>query len=310
MISLESKPLVSIVLATYNGEKYLRPQLDSLFQQTYEAIEVVAVDDLSTDGTFAILNEYANKFSNLRAIQNSTNLGYVKNFEKGFQMAKGQYIAPCDQDDIWMLDKIETLVNQIGNAPIVYSDSLLIDHDGNILNRKLSDIKHLQNFTTCLNYAIGGSAPGHAMLIQRKVLDACYPFPNHIPHDYWIGFVALFFGPIIFLPNAFILYRQHASNVFGVSKAPGRLKKTRDKKAEAIEKARKRMQALFEKCPNGLPEKIVLSKLFKSYQSFSLRNNWSRMLLFLSYNQEILAFKKRNTLRRYLFSFKMFFKIV
>lgn len=310
MNSLKEKPLVSIVLATYNGEKYLKLQLDSLFNQTYTDIEVIAVDDLSTDGTFTILSEYARKYSNMRAIQNETNLGYVKNFEKGFQLANGQYVAPCDQDDIWMLDKIETLVNQIGDAPIVYSDSLLIDHDGNILNRNLSDIKHLQNFTTCLNYAIGGSAPGHAMLIHRKVLDACYPFPNHIPHDYWIGFVALFFGPIIFLPNAYILYRQHASNVFGVSKAPGRLKKPSDKKAEAVEKARKRMQALFEKCPDGLPEKIVLSKLLKSYQSFSLRNNWNRMLLFFTYNQEILAFKKRNAVRRYLFSFKMFFKIV
>ena len=103
-------PLVSIALCTYNGEKYLRLQLDSLLAQTWPNIEIVVTDDVSTDNTFAILNEYAAIHAGFSIYKNTVNLGYNKNFEATITKCKGDFIAICDQDDIWAAAKIETML--------------------------------------------------------------------------------------------------------------------------------------------------------------------------------------------------------
>src|SRR3712207_2934774 len=97
--STNSQPLVSIILATYNGASFLTEQLDSLFQQTYPFYEVVAVDDQSTDETFAILQDFALRHPTMRVYQNKKNLGFIKNFEHACSLAQGALIALCDQDD-------------------------------------------------------------------------------------------------------------------------------------------------------------------------------------------------------------------
>ena len=126
--------LVSIVVTTYNGERFLKAQLDSIIAQTYQPIEIIVVDDGSTDNTLNILNEYATNHKNVSVIKNEQNLGYVKNFEKGFSLAKGDYIAPCDQDDVWLPTKIDVLVNHIGDDAIAYCDSEFIDGAGQTLS--------------------------------------------------------------------------------------------------------------------------------------------------------------------------------
>src|SRR5579875_1624244 len=115
-----SFPLVSVVLTTYNGETYLREQLDSILAQTYPNIEVVAVDDRSTDGTANILHEYAAQYPNIKVFVNEVNLGFIKNFEKGCRLSTGEYIALCDQDDYWMPDKIKRKMESIGNHALIY----------------------------------------------------------------------------------------------------------------------------------------------------------------------------------------------
>lgn len=306
------QPLVSVVIATYNGEQFIAKQLDSIVNQTYSNIEVIVVDDRSTDGTAALVNIYSEKYANVWLVVNEQNLGYVKNFEKGFLLAKGDIIAPCDQDDIWDVRKIEVLLAEMGNHEIVYCNSSLIDANDQPLHKNLSDIKHLRSFDNCLNYTIGNTAAGHAMLIKKEVIERCIPFPTMIPHDFWLGFVATCVGPIKYVNQLLVQYRQHGSNVFGAVKVEGAKKVFRKKNSKATEQAlaRERMRLLYEKCPEALIyQKTVLHKLYTSYQSFSLVNNWVRMLTFFKNWEPILAYKNKPKFRKLLFCLKMFVMI-
>ncbi len=307
-----TKPLISVVIATYNGEQFLSQQLDSIINQTYNNLEIIVVDDKSTDATAAIVAAYSKKYPNIKLVVNEQNLGYVKNFEKGFLLANGEFVAPCDQDDIWYLDKIQVLFDELGEHEIVYCNSELINNNGEKLHKKLSDIKNLTSFSNCLNFTIGNTPAGHAMLIRKALIKRCIPFPTMVPHDFWLGFVATCFGPIKYCDKVLVQYRQHSSNVFGAVKVAGEKTTMRKKntKAFAQQLAKEKMQLLFEKCPDTLTyQKQVLRDLNSSYQGFSLGNNWLRMMTFFKNWQTILAFKKKPTFRKWLFCIKMFVMI-
>lgn len=309
---MQQFPLVSVVLATYNGERFLEAQLDSIVQQTYPNLEVVVVDDCSTDSTTDILARYATQYPFVRVIVNENNLGYVRNFEKGMLLATGDYIAPSDQDDIWHLNKISTLVAEIGDSDLVYADSRLIDEAGNSLDMVISDVKPVQNFDNCLAFAIWNTAPGHAMLITKELVRQTIPFPTSLPHDHWLCFVATFYKPIRFVPDVLVDYRQHSQNVFGITHRVDGVRRPRRQKSEAqkLREIRERIQLLYDKCPTELTEqKEVLSRLSQSYRSFSLRNNYIRMMTFFQHRDKLLASKKRSAYRKWLFCLKMFVKI-
>src|SRR5882762_358248 len=128
--------LVSIILGTYNGQAYLREQLDSLFAQTYPTLEIIAIDDVSNDDTVRILQEYAARHSNMKVVVNESNLGFIKNFEKGARLSTGDLIAFCDQDDYWLPEKVGKMVASIGTCPMIFCDSELCDQDLRPLGRK------------------------------------------------------------------------------------------------------------------------------------------------------------------------------
>ena len=106
---------VSVVMATYNGEKYIREQLDSIINQTYPIHEIIIQDDCSTDGTVAIIEEYVTRHANIKLFVNEQNLGFNENFKTAVMRATGEYIAISDQDDVWFPEKIEFQVKTIGN---------------------------------------------------------------------------------------------------------------------------------------------------------------------------------------------------
>lgn len=311
MTALSAYPLISVVIATYNGEKYIDKQIESILQQTHPNLEIIVVDDCSTDNTLNILKQYAVKDSRIKIYRNDSNLGYVKNFEKGLQLATGDFIAPSDQDDVWLPNKLEVLLNNIDKHDIVYCNSELIDSTGNSLHKKLSDIKRLLSFDDCLTYAIGNTAAGHAMLIRKALVQKCFPFPVMIPHDYWLGFVATCSKPLKYIETPLVLYRQHTQNVFGAVKvAEGKRKKIKPSQQQKLQQIRERMRLLYEKCPADLvKQKNVYYHLNESYKDFSLPNNWKRMMLFFKHRQKILAFKNKPPFRKWLFCFKMFYKI-
>jgi glycosyltransferase involved in cell wall biosynthesis len=304
-------PLVSIVMATYNGEKYIEKQLESIFRQTYPELELIVVDDRSQDNTVVILNQFAQEHKNMKVFVNDTNLGYIKNFEKGCFISKGAFIALCDQDDYWNEDKIKLMVEAIGEYPMIYSDSFLCKEDLNNTGIRISDNAKLLPIHSCLQQAVFCRIYGHATLITRSLFERAYPFLEVIPHDWWLSYVASFSGGIRYLNIPLVYYRQHSSNLYGAVGTKRKNKKEHNKILERkrleIANIRTRINTFFEFCPAHLEkEKKILKALAKSYSSFSIYNNFLRMGLFLHYQHLLLAVKKRSPLRKFLFCIKMF----
>jgi glycosyltransferase involved in cell wall biosynthesis len=307
MNSIASQPLVSIVIATYNGARFLQEQLDSLAAQTYKNIEIIAVDDCSTDNTVEILKRYQDAHARVTVVRNERNLGYQKNFEKGFALANGNFIAPCDQDDIWMPAKLEVMLGRIGEHAIAYCNSALIDSAGQLTGECTGDKFNFINFDDPLMYVVGACAPGHAMLIKKQLVLDAMPFPTVLSHDNWLGYVGTFASSLLYVDQALVHYRRHDANVFNAVKT----KRVKEDPRQRVLKAQQRMKLLYEKCPAHLTEqKQAYATILKSYASYSLANNFARMQVFFKYRKRILAHKRRNEIRRCLYAFKAFFKMM
>lgn len=305
--------LVSIVLATYNGELYLAKQLESLFNQTYRNIEIVAVDDCSTDNTVNILKEYAALHCNMRVFVNDVNLGFIKNFEKGCTLSNGDLLAFCDQDDYWDKSKIEKMAAVIGNHSIIYCDSLVCDENLNPTGTKISDLVNFRSWNNCLQLAVFCRIYAHAMLFKRAFFNASFPFLEVIPPDWWLPYMSTFYGGMKYLNEPLVLYRQHAGNVAGVIGGKGKKNNQLSKAERKLldkEKVRIRINAFYQACPESLfDEKKVLQTLVRSYHDFSLINNCRRVIVFLQCRNILLSVKKHSALHKFFFCLKMFVKI-
>jgi len=205
-----SHPLISIVLCSYNGERFIKEQIDSILDQTYSNIEVIISDDASTDATPRDLQEYKSN-QKIRLFFQSGNLGSAKNFEFAIKQATGAFIAFADQDDIWLPEKIEKLYKAIEARSLIYSDSELIDESGKKLNKKLSDLRNMYSGHQTKGFIFSNVVWGHALMINSKILPSVLPIPEDIPHDIWTAFIATAITGIKYLDQPLTLYRQHAS---------------------------------------------------------------------------------------------------
>ena len=206
---MKELPLVSIALCTYNGARFLEQQLDTLTNQTYTNIEIIAVDDCSTDHTYQILINYASKFPNLHLYKNESNLGLVKNFEHALDCCKGELIAFCDQDDLWDLKKIELQVAAIGNNLMLYHDSELINEQNESLQVKMTDLFNFYRGNEPEVFLFSNCVSGHSMLFKKELIDEVRPLKKDTYHDWWIAYVATNLGTIDYLPQCLVKYRQH-----------------------------------------------------------------------------------------------------
>ncbi|HEY4111496.1 glycosyltransferase family 2 protein [Puia sp.] len=303
---------VSVVLGTYNGETYLREQLDSIFAQTVFPQEIIAIDDGSSDGTVAILHEYAARTPRMKVVVNAQNLGFIRNFEKGCTLATGRWIALCDQDDYWMPEKIEKMVEAIGDHEMVYCDSILCDENLQPLGNRISDLVHYQSFDDPRQLCVFSRMYGHATLITNRLFQRSQPFLKEVPHDGWLAYHATLYGGVLYLAEVLVKYRQHAGNVFGVvgrKKKPDPRERSERKKRE-LERIRIRMQAYCDACPDQLvPQKKLLRALVRSYRNFAPGNDLRRMILFFANYKRLLVVKNYSTPRKWLFCLKMLVKI-
>lgn len=207
--------LISIALATYNGEKFLTEFLDSVYSQSYQNIEVIAVDDCSTDGTAIILEKYKQTHG-LKYEVNAKNLGFIKNFEKVLSLCTGEYIALADQDDIWFPEKLPTLLDNIGNNLLIHSDAVLIDADKNVIASSFTKFSNKKvNQSSFKNLLLYNNVTGCTSMINRELIQIAMPFPDKIMyHDWWLALVAAKHESIKYLPQQLLYYRQH-ENVSG-----------------------------------------------------------------------------------------------
>lgn len=190
----------------------MQAQIDSLLQQTWAPLEIIVSDDCSTDGTREILQTYQND-SRFRIFLQPKNLGAIQNFEFATRQANGEYLAFCDQDDIWLPEKIEKLVRFIGAFPLIYSDSILIDENGLSLAKNLSHLRKMQDVSDTRGFIFSNVVWGHAMLVQKSLINQVLPIPEGIPHDIWFAAKASALTGIKYLDEPLTLYRQHGKTV-------------------------------------------------------------------------------------------------
>lgn len=210
-INTKESPLISIALCTYNGQEFLEEQLNSLIQQDYRPIEIIAIDDCSSDNTFTILQRYEKLFPYFTAIRNTENIGFLKNFELNLSYCKGDYIAFCDQDDIWMPNKLSLQIENIGENGLVYHDSALIDESGCSLSTKISDLINMYQGDSPLPFLLRNCVPGHSIFINRKLLKYFIPFKIEY-HDWWAAYVAANTTGLKYLNCCLVKYRQHGNS--------------------------------------------------------------------------------------------------
>ena len=223
--------MVDILLTTYNGEKYLHSQIDSIFAQTYMDWKIMIIDDCSTDKTCAIIDEYINKYpGKIEFYKNNKNSGDpASNFFKLLSMSKSDYVMFCDQDDVWLENKIDITINVMKNLEskneqlpvLVHTDLKVVDYKLNVLAESMFKYQKLDsNAKTLKEIIVQNNVTGCTVMLNRKLVSMCCNIPeNVIMHDWWVALIAAAFGVVGFANESTILYRQHESNQVGSKNA-------------------------------------------------------------------------------------------
>jgi glycosyltransferase involved in cell wall biosynthesis len=210
--NFEKEQLVSIAIATYNGEQYLYQQLQSILEQTYKPIEIIISDDDSTDSSIKIIQKFQETYPNIHFYKNEKGKGIKKNFENALHYCTGKFIALCDQDDFWMPDKIKWMVAGIGPHSLIYHNSLLVDENGQSLHKTIADKMNCYSGDNPEVFLLHNCVSGHATLFRRELLAIALPFPEARYHDWWLAFIAASNDGVIYLPQTLVHYRQHKAS--------------------------------------------------------------------------------------------------
>lgn len=222
--------MISIVLTTYNGSKYLHNQIESLLYQTNAFDELIICDDNSKDDTKLILEKYTQTDRRIKIFFNATNIGFKANFEKALLLSKGDFIALCDQDDIWEPDHLKLLCSNIHDKYVACGDSHLIDSAGISRNMNLSDAKHFFYSDNCdqlFRFITLYQNPfqGASMLLKRDFLSIALPIPDNIKyHDVWFAALACVLNSFVYVPKVVTNYRIHGNNASGSHEKTNMLK--------------------------------------------------------------------------------------
>lgn len=213
-MQVTDRPLISIALCVYNGESFLAEQLDSIITQDYKYLEIIAVDDCSSDKSWELLKSYHDIDNRIRIYRNNENLGYVKNFEKAISLSTGLYFALSDQDDVWAGDKLSTMIAAMGDNIMIYHDADYIDEDGRqIGTNTVSSLLRVYDGSSCIPFILANCVHGHATLFNNEIKKYILPFDERSPLDWWLTYVAFNVGSVKYIDKVLVHYRQHQSTV-------------------------------------------------------------------------------------------------
>ena len=211
---------VDILLATYNGEMYIVDQIESILNQSFSNFRLMVSDDCSTDNTVAIIEEYLQKDQRITLYRQNKNLGYIKNFEYLLDKSDADYIMFCDQDDIWVHNKIEKLLEYISSrkCSLVYSNVTLIDQNNNKLNKDYYEELKIKPLINKCNKSILFRNPiiGNTVIMKKDLKSKIIFIPSLIPHDWYLGIIASLEDGLVYCPEKLVRYRQHSNNTSGV----------------------------------------------------------------------------------------------
>lgn len=214
--------MISVCMATYNGECYIKEQLDSILCQLSDGDEVIISDDGSTDRTVEIIKSYPS--DKITLIEGQSFKNPVFNFENALKQAKNEFIFLSDQDDLWEAEKVGIMLLHLKEYDLVISDARLIDADGTPLGTSFYELNG--SSSGLFKNIVKNSYIGCTMAFNRKILDHALPFPENTPmHDWWLGLIAELFGKVYFCKEPLVRYRRHETNASAsASKSPYNLK--------------------------------------------------------------------------------------
>lgn len=273
--------MIEILLATYNGEKYLKEQIESILKQSYENWRLLIFDDASVDGTCGIIKFYEEKNKGkikcFRSIKNSKTAKY--SFSKLLSFSKAEYVCLADHDDVWEKDKLKDCLEFIKkieidakDAPIlVHTDLFVVDENLNVIGESMMKRQHLKlkekSFRQLL---VQNNITGCTILMNRRLVEVCGKIPDGaLMHDWWLGLVACAFGKIGFLNKRTVYYRQHGNNLVGAK--------------------------------NFFSLKYIFSRIFNGQETKkSIEQTYSQCEEFLKTYSNVLNDEKRAILEKYL----------
>ncbi len=206
--------MISVVIAAYNGGKYITQQLESVLSQLGEGDEVVISDDLPSGSTYPAIKPLLEKDSRIRYIEGPGN-GVVRNFENAVRASKGDCIFLCDQDDIWLDGKVEAVKKELdGGALVVMHDAYIADDKLNI--KEESFFAYHGSSEGYFKNIIRNSYIGCCMAFSSELKPYILPFPDNLPmHDQWIGLIGEKTGRVKFINKQYIYWRRHEGTATG-----------------------------------------------------------------------------------------------
>lgn len=244
--------MISIIMAVYNGEKYLPEQLDSILQGSYQDFMIHIFDDGSSDGSREVIGQYAEKYpQRITPHFNEKNQGVIKNFLGGLKAQEADYYMFCDQDDVWLPEKLQhTLDCMQQREKLDQSKPIAVFGDARMVDGNLAQLH--PSFQRQSGYRTDHLDLGH-MLMENKLI-GCTMMLNHRlrslisqasenmrMHDWWIALVAAAFGEIYYLDEPLLLYRQHGGNVVGGASQ-------KEYRKDRISKLGKQRVVLYQTC--------------------------------------------------------------
>lgn len=224
--------MISVALCTYNGEKFLSEQLDSILGQTYKVDEIIICDDGSSDNTSLILEDYRNRFPDvIKVLYNKESLRVIKNFEQAIEKSTGDIILLCDQDDVWKENKVDRIVNYFQKNPgilAVFHELELMDEDNHALGETMLNklgvnkqlLNHIKEKNLWFQFLLSRNlVTGAAMAIKNEAKKYIFPFITNnvaIIHDYDMALVLSNQNKFDFLEEKLGYYRIHSAQQVGV----------------------------------------------------------------------------------------------
>lgn len=281
---------VDILMATYNGEKYIARQIESIIEQSYENWTLHIRDDASTDNTMVIVRQYARRYpEKIKFFVNRENSGSPKaNFFALIKRSDADVIFTCDQDDIWEKDKIETILREFENNDkplLVHSDLKVIDENDNIIFNSMIKSQHIDTTRTSLNQLLVQNIVTGCTMAFNKALADILIEPELLPvHDWWIAAVASVFGSIKYVDKCTIRYRKHKNNACGAQNmdSPAYIVSRAGDKVKA-----KKMLELGYVMAVELMEKYKMpykyKAMLKEYSTMANKNKFQRLFTVIKY---------------------------